>query len=298
MWGVAERHTEIVRLLIEHGADVHARTQGGFTPMLFAAQQGDLESAKMLLAAGASMNEASPEFGNGLIVATASGHEAFALFLLDKGGDPNATDTYGITPLHYCVHKGLSLLRGVRFEPTLTCLFRPNLPELAKALLAHGANPNARIEKAPPMPAARRLPVISVVGATPYMLAATSYDANMMRLLVAHGASPRILTKENTTAMILAAGLAEGLSYLPQRTEEDDRHALEAVKLSVELGDDVNAANNDRETAMHATAYVGSDTIVQYLVDRGANMDVKDSSGQTPLTMAAKMFPPRCWMTT
>jgi ankyrin repeat protein len=292
MWAVAERHPEIVLELIAHGADVQAKTSGGFTALLFAAQQGDLDTARMLLAAGAKVNEASPEFGNALIVATASGHEDFALFLLNHDADPNATDAYGITALHYCVHRGLSLLRGVRFEPTLTYLFRPNMPKLAEALLVHGANPNARIAKAPPMPAARRLPVISVVGATPYMLAATSYDAPMMRLLVAHGANPRILTKENTTALILAAGMAEGLSYLPQRTEEDDRHALEAVKLAVELGDDVNAANDARETAVHAAAYVGSDAIIQFLVEKGAKLEVKDSSGQTPLSIAAKEFPP------
>lgn len=260
--------------------------------MLFAAQQGDMDSARILLAAGADVNEATPEDGNTLVVASASGHEALSIFLLDKGADPNASDGYGITALHYAALKGLAILGGVRFRPTfLSYLFRPNMQELVKALLAHGANPNARIVKVPPLPDSRPL-VMSPVGATPFLLAAASYDARLMRILAANGADPLLATEENTTPLIMAAGLGEGLGKLPARSEEEDRSALEAVKLAVELGADVNAANDTGLTPLHTAAYVGSDAIIQFLADRNAKLDVKDKFGQTPLSIADMVIPP------
>ena len=96
------------------------------------------------------MNEGTPQDGSALVVASASGHEALSIFLLEKGADPNAADGNGITALHYAIQKGLSLLDGVSFQETsVSYLFRPNMVGLVKALLAHGANPNARIVKDP-----------------------------------------------------------------------------------------------------------------------------------------------------
>jgi ankyrin repeat protein len=293
MWAVAENHPEVARELIEHGADVHARSRGGFTPLLFAAQQGNLDSARILLAAGANVNEATPEDGNALVVASASGHEVLSIFLLDQGADPNSVDSYGITALHYAVRRGIALLGGGRFDSVLAYLFRPDMLDLVKVLLAHGANPNARIAKAPPVPHSRPI-VTSPVGATPFLLAAAAYDANTMRVLAASGANPRLATEENTTPLIMAAGLGEGLNlHLPARTAEDDRRALEAVKLAVELGADVNAANDTGLTALHAAAFVGSDAIVQFLANKGAKLDAEDKYGQTPLSIAEKIIPPR-----
>jgi ankyrin repeat protein len=246
----------------------------------------------MLVSAGAKVNDSTPQDGSALVVASASGHEAFATFLLDKDANPNTANVDGLTALHYAILRGLSLGRGVEWYPGNTYLFRPNMPGLVKALLDHGANPNARITKAPTLPGNRRLPGITVVGATPYVLAAASYDANLMRILAAAGADPKVMTVEHSTALFFAAGLAEGIGYLPLRTEEDDRKALEAVKVAVELGNDVNASNNEHQTPLHGAAYVGSDAIVQYLVDKGANVNVKDNSGQTPLSIARCEFPP------
>ena len=291
MWAVAEKHPEVVRALIEHRADIHAHSNSGFTPLLFAAQQGDLESARILLAAGANVNESTPEDGNALVVASASGHEAFALFLLDKGADVSATDGYGITALHYSIQKGLSIVAGVRFDPLTSYLFRPNMVTLVKALLAHGANPNARIRKSPSLPATRRL-VFTPVGATPFLLATASYDVTLMRTLVASGADPLVPTEENTTALMFAAGIGEGLGQVQARTEEEEKNSLDAIKLLLELRAEVNAANKSGLTALHGAAYIGADAIIQVLVERGAQVDVKDKYGQTPLTIAEKIIPP------
>lgn len=301
MWAVAEQHPEVTRILLTHGADVHARSKGGFTPLLFAAQSGDLESARILLTAGADVNESTPEDGTALVVASASGHEAVAIFLLDKGADPNATDENGITSLHYAMLKGLATLDTVRYqekngEPITAYFYRPNLPGLVKALLEHGANPNARVAKDPLWPVSQR-EVTSPAGATPFVLAATTYDVDLMRLLVAHGADPHVTTKEGTTALIMASGIGDRLCELPpfragHRTEEEEKKALEAVKLLVDLGVDVNAANRTGLTALHGAALMGADDVISFLVSKGANVNATDIGGQTPYTIAAAIIPP------
>ena len=291
MWALSENHVDVAKELVEHGADVQARTKAGFTVLMFAAQQGNVEAGRMLVAAGAKVNDSNPHDGTPLVVAAASGHQEFAAFLLDKDALPNATDGYGITALHYAVQRGLSLVAGVEWYSWAPELYRPDMTGLVNVLLAHGANPNARITKAPPLPGVRRLAVINVEGATPYILAAAASNAGLMRTLVKAGADPGITTKEHTTALIFAAGLANGLGKLPPRTPEDDRRALECVKLAVELGDDVTGKNDDGVVALHGAAYVGSDSITEFLIEKGADVNARDSSGQTPFTIASQIFP-------
>jgi ankyrin repeat protein len=289
---VAEKHPEVARVLIDHGADVHAHSTSGFTPLLFAAQQGDLNAARMLLEAGANVNEAAPEDGNTLVVATHSGHEALALFLLEKGADPNAADAYGVTALHYAMLKGLARVSGVRPISGAGYLYRPNMPELVKALLGHGANPNARVVKFPPMPNTRLFKAIDLtpVGATPFLLAAASYDAGIMRLLAANGADPLLTDQAKNTPLIMAAGFAEGITHAVERPKQDDTDALEAVRVAVELGADVNGTNDIGETALHGAAYVGANDIVQFLVEKGAKVDAENVYGQTAWTIAAEVM--------
>jgi ankyrin repeat protein len=330
MWAAAERHPEVVRALVEKGADVHARskviptfepftipctseapclsgkksgstyeetvhfpkTTGGFTALLFAAQQGDVESARILLAAGADVNESTPEDGSALVIATASGHEKLAMFLLEKGADPNAKDGYGIAPLHYALHEGLLTISGYQIMPTDRFgWLRPNMPELVKALLARGADANARIEwDFPPYdyaPIARsngnNLPQISLAGATPFMLAAASGDVGSMRILVEGRADPKLATMENTTPLMIVAGVAHEREDL---TEEQQNNLLQAGKLVLDLGADVNAANADGRTALHGATFLGRRELIQLLAEKGAKLDAKDMYGQTPLSIA------------
>ena len=153
--------------------------------------------------------------------------------------------------------------------------------ESVKALLAHGANPNVRLAKEPPN---RGEGAISLIGATPLFLAAEVGNTEAVRVLAASGADLLVKTKENTTPLLVAAGVGEF---------EDDRQVtatrsarLETAKLLVELGADVNAAGENGWTALHGAAYTGSDAILQFLVEKGAKMDGKDRFGQTPLSIA------------
>ena len=287
MWAIAGRHSDIAGTLIERRANVNALTRGGFTPLMFAAQQGDLESARILLAAGANVNEVTPQWGSALVVASASGQEALAMFLLEQGADPNVADDHGITALHHAVRKGLSELTGIRYDA-----FRvtpPNMPELVKALLVKGADPNARIKKRLKMRDDR--PPIDMSGATPFFLAAVAIDASLMRFLAANGADPLLPVEEKTTPLIAAArgacpGECSGQGK-NQGNREWEWSALEAMKAAVELGADVNAVDGKGQTAMHVAAFTGADSIVQYLADQGAKVDVLAASGETPWTMAS-----------
>jgi len=313
MWALEERHPEVARVLIEHGADVNAISQGGFTPLLFAARQGDVDSGRLLLEKGADLNvrnaysgrparptvafsentkglqwftRRSPEPMDALSVAINSGREQFAIFLAEQGANTNAVDNRGMTALHYALMQGISDLNNVPHDPrsgALDFLFRPNMAELVKVLLDHGANPNARISKRLPPLTNNDQPKISLTGATPFLLAAATGDVKIMKLLLTKGADPLLTTDDGTTPLMAAAGISRS----EDRTREEEKNALEALKLTVEMGGDVNAANKNGFTALHGAAYTGANEIVQYLADRGAKLDAMNKFGETPLSTAA-----------
>jgi uncharacterized protein len=280
MWALAERQPEIARVLIEHGADINARSKSSFTPLHFAAQKGDLDSAKLLQAKGADVNAVSREYSTPLVVATTNGQQDVALFLLENGADPNVVDAHGFTVLHYA-----AATDGDKLEM------------LVKALLAHGANPNVRSVKIDGV-----IPVVEApVGSTPFFLATDAHNLGVMRILADGGADPLLATTKiaqsralqsvgNTTPLMMAAGLGRYLNIAPEYTEEEEKSALEAAKLAVELGADVNAANEYGWTALHIAAYMGANTIIQFLVDKGAKIDVMDNFGQTPLSIASRII--------
>jgi ankyrin repeat protein len=289
MWAAARQHDEVLRILIAHGAGPGIASSTGFTPLLFAAQQGDLSAAELLLASGASIREAAPDYGNALVLASASGHEVFAIAMLDKGADPDSADSSGMTAMHYALLRGLSRLVGLRVELIQQgYMFRPDMPKLVKALLDRHANPNVRITKL-----SQALPTgngwsIDPAGATPFLLATASLDLNVMRMLVQGGANPLIATKENATPLMLAAGI--GLTK--DRSETEESAALDAAKMLVKLGADVNAVDSTGQTPLHGAAYIGADAVIQFLVEQGARIDVKDSYGMTPLSIAQGIVPP------
>ncbi len=183
MWALGEKHTQVARKLIEHGADIHAATTLGFTPLLFAAREGDLEATKMLVDAGADVNTTAKDDLSALHVATLRGHGEVAALLLDRGADPNA-DGPGYTPLHWAAgtwETELNGANGIRapadHEWNRMRGVQEGKLELVKALLDHGANPNARLKKNPARYGftVTRQPV----GSTPLSLAAFAGEAEI-----------------------------------------------------------------------------------------------------------------------
>jgi ankyrin repeat protein len=290
MWAVSQQHRDVVDALIARGADVRAASAGGFTPMLFAARRGDLDIARLLVAAGASANDSSSQ-GTALLVAVVRGHAPFVKYLLEHGADPNAAPA-GVTPLHWAAGSWETTLFGASG-------IRENLPgegylggllgemkvDVVEALLAHGANPNARLTRRPQRVgfSQNRL---NIIGATPFLLAAAAGDTRVMRALVAHGADPLATTNGKTTPAIAAAGLGREIG----ETRVTEAASLDALKLALELGADINAVDNDGESAVHAAAYIGADSIIQFLAEHGAVLDRPNKKGWTPLRVAQGVY--------
>ena len=309
MWAAAERHSDVVRILLQHGADVHVRSRitkqvivkddsgvrlvcppppgitarcvdapeietGGSTPLLFAARSGDTESTRLLLAAGASVTEAMPGGESVLVVAALSGHTQTAKFLLDKDAPPNAAEA-GYTALHAAV------LRGDR--------------ELTAVLLAHAANPNARVTNGMAVRRSSQDFVIpdSLLGATPFFLAAKFVEPEIMRLLASAGADAKQPIRDGTTPLMAAAGVGwksgetrRGMAFAMTPPPDDDK-AIEAVRICVEQGADVTAANEAGETALHGAATEGYAAIIKFLIDREPLWMRGPGAEQTPLALTS-----------
>jgi ankyrin repeat protein len=264
MWAAAGGHSEILKLLVQGGANIRARSKGDFTALLFAAQQGDVKSGRVLLEGGADANETSKKGRvTALMLAAAGGHKDFAILLLDKGASPNLTEEGGRTALHFAA------LDGQRVE-------------LVKALLAHGANPNIRTTRDSPRNPNQG---VSFKGATPLFFAASKGNVEILGALIAGGADPFIATDDKTAPLHVAAW--GGNPANKDWTEEEKKNLLEIIKLLVELGADVNSTGEHQWTALHGAAYKGVDPVVQFLVEKGAKMDVFDEYGQTPLSIAS-----------
>lgn len=341
MWAASEGRAPAEELLIEFGADVKAKSKGGFTPLLFALRNGHRDATRVLLEHGANVNDVAPDGTSALNMAVVNAYFELANILLIHGANPNAPDPRG-SALHtiaWLRRPGSDGAAGVGRTPA-----GPPIPtgamtaiELAKSLLEHGANPNVRIAfrentfgkeggtaKNPPnIQLGRHL--LSYTGATPFYVAAKNGDAEYMRLLASHGADPKIPSQAGITPLMVAAGLDywEGESPGPF-TGVSEAERLEAVKLALELGNDVNAQANFGDYPMKgepsytllyyplniddlldkgvgdprwsgSTPLIGAITsgqpaIVQYLIDHGADVTLKTKLGWTPLMVAEGVF--------
>ncbi len=188
-----------------------------------------------------------------LLIASLDGNEKVALLLLDKGADPNLADENGFTPLHFCLFRGLTRLSRVQPRPYTPFLNRPDMKDLLKTLLAHGANPNAQVKRAnagnefykaeasPYRPYEPSPGSVSPAGATAFLMATATFDVETMRALVAAGANPKLATDENVTPLMVAATM--GRENWIALNGEDSKRALEAAKLAIQLGDDCQREN-------------------------------------------------------
>lgn len=289
MWALSQQHLDVARVLIDRGAEVRSASRDGFTPLMFVARGGDVDAARLLLARGASANDTAADGGTALLVATVRGHVELARYLLAQGADPN-TEAAGYTPLHWAAGKWEGMLTskdaGIVAPPgewqTLAGVpTRAGKIDLINALLAAGAHPNAQVTKDPPR-FGYSLFKMNLAGATPLLLAAMVGDVEVMRLLVAHGADPQLRTKAGMSPLIMAAGFGR----VTGETRVDQQMAVEAIRALLEWGADINETNPVGDTALHAAAYSGEDTIVRFLVDRGARVNTRNKNGQTPVAIA------------
>lgn len=286
MWAAAQQHADVVKVLIAHGADIHARSDtwtmvmavfphgmleynraiphGADTALMFAARVGDLASAKLLLAAGANVNDADAWGVSAMTMAAHSGFTDLVEFLLENGADPNAAAA-GFTALQIAV---------VRRDE-----------RMVSALLARGANANTPLRTWTPTRRSSKDFNFEppLVGATPYWLAARFAEPGIMRLLLTHGADPRFVhhaeyhagdpaerRTQVTTALMAATGMGGGTAWVRPARNEPEARMLEAVTLAVEQGVDVNAANSDGRTALDAAKALKYETVVAFLLAKGA----------------------------
>jgi ankyrin repeat protein len=297
MWAVSEGHTHVVQALLEAGADVNARSAGGFTPLLFAVRDGRMAVTEALLAAGAKVNDALPGGGrqryadavagagakppasglNAFLLAAGNAHYELALMLLDAGADPNSAPQ-GWTALHQITAVRKVGLYGSN-DPAPEGSGKIDSLEFVKQIVARGANVNARATRRPNL----GITQINSIGATPFLLAARTADAPLMRLLASLGADPLIPNADNTTPLLVAAGIG---TSSPPEDPGTEAEVVEAIKVALELGNDVNAVDKNGETVMHGAAYKQIPAAIRLLAEKGAKIELwnqKNKKGWTPL---------------
>jgi ankyrin repeat protein len=338
MVAVRAGHTELGARLIARGADVNAQTRAGEaprfrlpsdnagskgvgiirggwpehgmrnpapgakTPLLYATRAGRVELTRLLVEAGADIEQADANAVTPLLNAILNAsvaavrpeaeggdrHFAAAEYLIEHGANVNAVDWYGETPLWAAVDvRNLDVTGATRDNG----IDRDGALELIGTLLEHGADPNARIREYPPerrfITRLGSLAWVDFTGQTPFLRAALAGDTTVMRLLLEHGADPNIATFEGTTPLMAAAGV----NWVVNQTFDEGPDALlEAVKLCLELGNDPNAVNSMGIRAIHGAANRGSNAIIEFLAAHGARLDVADAEGRTPRTWAEGVF--------
>ena len=289
IWAAAEGHTEVVRTLIQAGADFRTPLQSGFTPLLFAVREGRIGVVQALIEAGADVNETtqprdaprkSPRAGtSALLLAATNAHFELAAMLFEAGADPNA-GLPGYSVLH-----ALAVVRkpGVGDnDPAPEGSGGMDSIEFVKKMAAHGANLNARMANNINLGNTR----LNKRGATPFLLAAQSADAEFMRTLAALGADPLLGNEDNSTPLMAAAGLG---TRSPGEDAGTESEVLEAVRVALDLGAGINAVDDNGETAMHGAAYKNLPAVVEFLAENGADMTVwnkQNKYGWTPLAIA------------
>jgi len=288
MWAAAEGHVAAVELLLKAGADLHARENGGFTPLLFAVREGKIDVVRTLLKAGASSSETlnkprrggDPTIGTSAVVlAVENAHFELASMLLDAGADPNAA-AQGWTALHE-----ITWVRKPGTgsnDPAPAGSGTVDSLEMVRRLVRHGADVNARVTRKP----SAGLSSLNTVGGTPFLLAARTGDAELMRLLVSLGADPKLPNEDGTTPLMVAAGVG---TRSPGEDAGTESEVYEAVKVALEFGNDPNTVDRNGETAMHGAAYKHVASVVPLLMEHGAKIEAfnhNNKSGWTPLRIA------------
>jgi uncharacterized protein len=241
---------------------------GGVTPLVFAARQGDLASVKLLLEHGADVNQQTEGGWTPLLVAVQNRYYELAAYLLEHGANPSIQNDGGWSPLYIATDN-----RNIEGGDYPTRKPDRDHLEIIKLLIDHGADLNTRMHSSTETRTVFTHQWLYEDGATPFLRAAQSSDLVLMKLLLEHGADPKLTTDDRTTPLMVASGIGwvEGVTYEWSRAAN-----LDAVSMLLELGVDVNARNSEGRTALMGAAHKGRNEIVQLLVDRGADLDAHD----------------------
>ncbi|HEY7171014.1 MAG TPA: ankyrin repeat domain-containing protein [Vicinamibacterales bacterium] len=335
MWAVADRRPEVARVLIENKSDVHRSSVKGFNALMYAAGNGDIEMAKMLIAAGADVNERASDGTQVLPFAIFSGQPQFALFLLEQGARADGS-MGGVQALHLAagpVDMWLEPWARVRYGVSRYSsgggggaggrMSADQRLKLVNALLARGADPNARITVSAMMMSYIGYPkkgafepfacgTGDLLGATPLFVAAMAANTSdrslfamgaapgerdmaeagrgdptaILRALVAGGGDLKLTTIDGTTALMVAAGLGRATFDPNLKRGRRSPSAERAVTYLLDAGANINAVNEADFTALHGAAFRGLNEVIKILVDRGANMNARDFRGRTPYRLA------------
>jgi ankyrin repeat protein len=255
---------------------------GGMSALLFASRDGHLDAVRALVEAGADVNQISAgDHSSPLVIAVSNSHYEVGQYLVDHGANPNVPNVDGLAPLYATIDMQYA---PVSWAPNpLTVQEKVSHLDLIQSLLKHGADPNAKLaRKLWFRPTSHNQQWISTVGTTPFWRAAQGTDVPAMRALVAGGADPKIPSAAGTTALMVAAGLG----YAGNFSQNLPGSWLAAVNYCLELGLDLNAADNQGYTALHGAAYRGDNELVKFLVDKGAKLDARTKRGWSVTDMA------------
>ena len=320
VWAATSNHAAAVRMLAESGADVNTQSKvtayphtqngvlltgleegvsyvgqtvlprGGWSAVMYAAREGAVDAARALASAGADLNLLDPEGTSALVIAIINGHYDVAAVLVEKGADPNLADIKGMTPLYAAVD--MHTIAGTFGRPYPPHAVIEGSVGAIKMLLAGGANPNARLKG----------PILKRVydagdnrlgeGATPFMRAARKCDVEVMKILLDAGADPKLAQKSGNSPLMLAAGAVSTGGDEAERVTEEQ--AIAAIRMGIGAGLDVNEVNANGDTVVHtaATTAGGLRSLIRFLAESGARLDVKNKAGRTPLDAALRARQP------
>jgi uncharacterized protein len=306
MWAASQNNSAAVKTLIDLGADKNERSKllsfpefkfetsgmaitvlprGGWTALMYAARDGASDAVRTLADAKADLNASDPDGTTALMFAILNAHFDAAAILIDKGADPNVTDITGTTALYAAVD--MHTLGPMLSRPSPKLVDAVDAADIVKRLIEHGADVNARLKR--PILGRHHLPTGDASlgeGTTALARAAKSNDLQVMRMLLDAGADPKLTLKDRSTPLMIAAAGGAVVGAYAIAIPVTEESSIEAIKLCLERGVDVNAFNTNGTTALHAAVQRGAEKVVRYLAEHGAKLDMKNKQGRTPLDIA------------
>jgi len=306
MWAASQNNATAVKTLIALGADKNERSKllsfpefkwetsgmvvtvlprGGWTPLMYAARDGAADAVGALADSKADLNATDPDGTTALMYAIINAHFDTAAVLIEKGADPNVADSTGTTALYSAVD--MHTMGPMLSRPSPKLVDKLDSSDIVKLLIARGANVNARLKR--PIIGRHHTPTGDASlgeGTTPLARAAKSNDLQLMHQLLDAGADPKLTLKDRSTVLMISAAGGAVVGAYAVAIPVTEESSIEAIKLCLERGVDINAFNTNGTTAVHSAVQRGAQKVVRYLAEHGAKLDMKNKQGRTPLDIA------------